>query len=97
MKVKFPPFLAALLSVVALLAIAAPAQAFQSGRSERAVCFNSPGDYGIGRICDFDTIDQCRQTQSGINGSCEVNPWYQAPYDPYQPPAPARARVYRGY
>ncbi|MBI3701253.1 MAG: DUF3551 domain-containing protein [Afipia sp.] len=92
-------------STLAMLAISAvvmssPAQAFQSGRSERAVCFNSPGDYGIGRICDFDTIAQCQQTQQGINGSCEVNPWYEAPYDPYEPSAPARpyqGRPYRSY
>ena len=101
MKLKFPPLLvAALPALLTLLAVAAssPAHALFDNRPERAVCLNSPGDYGIGRLCDFDTIAQCQQTQQGINGSCEINPWFQPPYDPHNPAA--RARSYpnrRGY
>lgn len=102
MTFKFRPFaIVALPAALTLLAAAAPspAHALFDNRPERAVCFNSPGDYGIGRLCDFDTIAQCQQTQQGINGSCEVNPWYQAPYDPYAPAAPVRYpnRGYRSY
>lgn len=92
----------ATLSALTLLSLVAPqpAHALFDNRPERAVCFNSPGDYGIGRLCDYDTIAQCQQTQQGINGSCEINPWYQAPYDVYAPAAPAPAypsRRYRNY
>ena len=85
---KLPPLFAAVLTaaMLALLTIMmpAPADAFQTGRSERAFCFNSPGDYGIGRICDFDTYAQCLATQSGIVGNCERNPWYA--YGEDEPP-----------
>jgi hypothetical protein len=92
MKTQLSPFLVVALSGAALaltlglltLAMPTPAQAFQTGRSERAFCFNSPGDYGIGRICDFDTYAQCLATQSGINGTCERNPWYA--YGEDEPP-----------
>ena len=103
MKLRFPPFLVAAFSAaLTTFAVAAlsSAHALFDNRSERAVCFNSPGDYGIGRLCDFDTIAQCQQTQQGINGSCEINPWFQPSYDPYAPAAPARSypnRSYRGY
>lgn len=89
---------AAVTAACAMLGVAAfaptPAQAFQTGLSDRAYCFNSPGDYGIGRICNFDTYAQCAATARGINGYCEVNPWYaygNAPPQPYQPRRRARA------
>lgn len=99
MKLKFFSFpAAASLAALTLVVLAAPspAHALFDNRPERAVCFNSPGDYGIGRLCDFDTIAQCQQTQQGINGSCEINPWYQPPYDPYAS-APARSYPNRSY
>ncbi|MBN8982830.1 MAG: DUF3551 domain-containing protein [Rhizobiales bacterium] len=102
MKLKFAPLSAAMFGAVALFTAVAvsPAHALFDNRPQRAVCFNSPGDYGIGRLCDFDTIAQCQQTQQGINGSCEINPWYQPPYDPYAQAAPVRrypGGSYRSY
>lgn len=102
MKLKFSPLIAAAMPIalVALaVAVPSPAHALFDNRPERAVCFNSPGDYGIGRLCDFDTIAQCQQTQQGINGSCEINPWFQPQYDPYAAarPRPYPNRPYRGY
>lgn len=94
MKLNFPPPLAAAFAAALTgFAVAAPspAHALFDNRPERAVCFNSPGDYGIGRLCDFDTIEQCLRTQQGITGSCEINPWFQPPSDPY---ASARSRPY---
>jgi hypothetical protein len=34
------------------------------------------GDDGGGRNCGFSTLEQCRETISGIGGSCEPNLFY---------------------
>ncbi len=65
----------AALAVAAMNSVPAHAQLFDN-RPQRAYCFNSAGDYGVGKICDFDTYAQCLATQQGVNGSCERNPWY---------------------
>lgn len=78
---------------VAVFTIPSPAEAWQSG-VDRPVCFNSPGDYGIGRLCNFETIAQCQQTASGINGYCEINPWFAYGAAPAQYPVRTRARAY---
>ena len=72
-----------------------PAQAFETGGRDRAFCFNSPGDFGIGKICSFDTYQQCMATAQGITGTCERNPWYA--YDDAPPQYPVRRRVPRAY
>ena len=36
----------------------------------------SGGDNGGGRNCGFSTLEQCRETVSGIGGSCEPNLFY---------------------
>lgn len=77
----------------AVLTIPSSAQAWQSG-ADRPVCFNSPGDYGIGRLCNFETIAQCQATARGINGACEINPWFAYSDAPPQYPVRRRARAY---
>jgi hypothetical protein len=34
------------------------------------------GDNGGGRNCGFSTLEQCRETVSGMGGSCEPNLFY---------------------
>jgi hypothetical protein len=36
--------------------------------------------------CGFVTYDQCMATVSGLQGTCEMNPWYE-------PPPPQRPRA----
>jgi hypothetical protein len=73
-------------AAVTILAVggAEPAMAYR----ERAFCLENNLRGGVGKMCVFDTFEQCVEYRSGIAGSCAANPWYR----PYEP-APRRHRV----
>lgn len=54
---------------------------------ERAFCLENNLRGGVGKMCVFDTFEQCVEYRSGIAGSCAANPWYRPE------PAPRRHRV----
>ena len=66
-------------SIVALAfaagaAALSPASASEVSGSGQPYCFESAGQAGPGRKCDFVSLPQCKATMSGIAGSCYVNP-----------------------
>lgn len=63
------------LAFVAGAAAISPASASEVGGSERPYCFESAGQAGPGRKCDFVSLPQCKVTMSGIAGTCYANPW----------------------
>jgi hypothetical protein len=60
-------------TIASLLALATPVRA----EIEYPWCAQyGGGDNGGGRNCGFSTLEQCRETVSGIGGSCEPNLFY---------------------
>jgi hypothetical protein len=59
-------------AIVSLLALATPVRA----EIEYPWCAQYGGSSGGGRNCGFSTLEQCRETVSGIGGSCEPNLFY---------------------
>ena len=63
----------ATVAITFLPALAAPARA----EIEYPWCAQySGGEDGGGRNCGFSTLEQCRETVSGIGGFCELNLFY---------------------
>jgi len=60
-------------TIASLLALATPVRA----EIEYPWCAQyGGGDNGGGRNCGFSTLEQCRETVSGMGGSCEPNLFY---------------------
>jgi hypothetical protein len=59
------------------------AAAFMSATPAKAIeypwCAQYGGREGGGRNCGFSTIEQCRETVSGMGGFCEPNLFYNGP------------------
>lgn len=83
-------------AAVTILAVggAEPAMAYfeRTAYRERAFCLENNLRGGVGKMCVFDTFEQCVEYRSGIAGSCAANPWYR-PYEPA--PRRHRARKHR--
>lgn len=79
----------ALIASVAIAAISVFAQ--PAAAIEYPWCAEyGAGTDGGGRNCGFSTLEQCRETISGMGGSCEPNLFYAAPAE--QPARRARKR-----
>ena len=62
-----------LFAAIAIAAVARPAAAIEYPWCAQ---YGGGGDNGGGRNCGFSTLEQCRETVSGIGGSCEPNLFY---------------------
>ena len=75
-----------LLLFAVLLPLTAPAA--QANEPQPPWCAVYSGGYGGGTNCGFFTLQQCRETVSGIGGFCEPNPFYNEP--PARNPGPRK-------
>jgi hypothetical protein len=73
---------AAVAAVVIVAGAPTSAQAYPEGR----FCWENYSRLGPGRVCTFDTFEQCLATSSGVGGTCSRNQWYE--YYSEQEPAP---------
>jgi hypothetical protein len=77
---------AVFLALVLLFGLAPPARA----QIYYPWCAEYAGGYGGGGNCGFSTIEQCRDTISGIGGLCVPNSFYTGPAE--RPAKHARKR-----
>ena len=56
--------------------LAAPAPA-----SAGAYCFNDPQSNS--KLCDYDSMEQCRASSSGRGGTCFRDPWQSSADEPF--------------
>ena len=84
------------LMLAAASALAAPALVTSSTRAEAIeypYCLGySEGWGGYVQRCEYSTLDQCRMSAQGLNGSCDAN-WRYA----YGQPQPVERPVKRRY
>jgi len=72
--------------IVAIAVAAMSASALPAAAAQYPWCANYSGDDGGGGTnCGFATIEQCRNTISGMGGYCGPNPFYQGPAAGKQP------------
>lgn len=69
---------------IPLIAVAAFAFAVLSSPAKAAIDYPYCLSYvegwsGIVERCDFSTLEQCRMSAGGLNGSCDVNRRYLSP------------------
>jgi len=82
---RFAPFVLAAFVLPAML-MPSPADAYKMPYDPYPWCAVYSGDGAGGTNCGFLTIEQCRETVSGIGGFCAPNQFY----NPGRPAARAR-------
>ena len=65
-----------LLLLAALLPLAAPSAQANEPQPPWCAVYGGGSDGGGGTNCGFFTLQQCRETISGMGGFCEPNPFY---------------------